>query len=177
MCRKGTLGGKDSISIQLVPATMEDIPELTRVMTRAFDDDSQKHLGKPKGGPEGYDNGDFFRKWMPYKESVTYKIIAERKIIGGIIVWIYKHGSNTLGTIFVDPDYQDQGIGTQAWSLIEEAYPDTKSWTLGTPRWATKNHHFYEKNGFRKIREEPDDNIPGGVSFIYSKRMLKNKLK
>ncbi|MGD8506920.1 MAG: GNAT family N-acetyltransferase [Candidatus Bathyarchaeota archaeon] len=163
--------GKDFISVQLDHATTKDIPELTRVMTRAFDDDSQKHLGKPKGGPSGYDNGDFFRKWMPYKESVTYKMVAKGKTIGGIIVWIYKHGRNGLGTIFVDPDYQDQGIGTRAWSLIEETYPDTKSWTLGTPSWATKNHHFYEKNGFRKIREEATDDIPEGVSFIYSKAM------
>jgi len=171
MRRERTLERKDSVSVQLDHATKEDIPELTRVMTLAFDDDSQKHLGKPKGGPPGYDNGDFFRKWMPYKESVTYKIIVESKTIGGIIVWIYKHGRNVLGTVFVDPDYQNRGIGTLAWSLIEETYPDTKSWNLGTPSWATKNHHFYEKNGFKKIREEPVEDIPGGVSFIYSKVM------
>ena len=34
-----------------------DVPELTGVMTRAFDDDSQKHLGIEKGGPPGYDDG------------------------------------------------------------------------------------------------------------------------
>lgn len=171
MRRERSLDQKDVISLQLDPATTEDIPELTRVMTRAFDDDSQKHLGKPTGGPSGYDDGDFFRKWMPYQESVTYKIVAEGKTVGGIIVWIYTHGRNVLGTIFVDPDRQDQGIGTRAWSLIEELYPATKSWTLGTPSWATKNHHFYEKNGFKKIREEPAEDIPGGVSFIYSKIM------
>lgn len=159
------------VSVRLDHATMEDIPELTRVMARAFDDDSQKHLRRPKGGPEGYDNGDFFRKWMPYKESVTYKIIADSKVVGGIIVWIYEHGRNVLGTIFVDPGYQDQGIGTRTWSLIEEAYPDTKSWTLGTPSWAMKNHHFYEKNGFKKIGEDHVDDIPGGISFIYRKVM------
>jgi arsenite methyltransferase len=42
----------------------EDMPELTRVMTRAFDDDAQKHLGQERRGPPGYDNGDFFRKWL-----------------------------------------------------------------------------------------------------------------
>lgn len=77
-----TLERKDSVSVQLVHAPKEDIPELTRVMTLAFDDDSQKHLGKPKGGSPGYDNGDFFRKWMPYKESVTYKMVADGKTIG-----------------------------------------------------------------------------------------------
>ena len=171
MRRERTLERKDSVAIQLIQATTEDIPQLTKVMTLAFDDDAQKHLGTPKGGPPGYDNGDFFRKWMPYEESVTYKIVAEGKTIGGIIVWIYKHGRNVLGTIFVDPDYQDQGIGTLAWRLIEETHPDTKSWTLGTPSWATKNHHFYAKNGFTKIREESGEDIPGGVSYIYSKAM------
>jgi GNAT superfamily N-acetyltransferase len=68
-----------------------------------------------------------------YEDSVTYKIVAEGDTGGGIIVWIYKHGRNVLGTIFVDPSYQDRGIGTLAWRLIEETYPDTRSWTLGTP--------------------------------------------
>jgi hypothetical protein len=64
--------------------TEEDIPELGTVMTRAFDDDAQKHLGIEKGGPEGYDNGDFFRKWLfPYQESVGYKILQEGKVVGG----------------------------------------------------------------------------------------------
>ena len=49
-----------------------DVPELTRVMTRAFDDDTQYHLGQEKGGPEGYDTGEFFRTWLfPFKESVV----------------------------------------------------------------------------------------------------------
>jgi hypothetical protein len=41
-----------------------DIQALTSVMTRAFNDDAQKHLGVESGGPEGYDNGDFFRTWL-----------------------------------------------------------------------------------------------------------------
>ncbi|MFX1512273.1 MAG: GNAT family N-acetyltransferase, partial [Promethearchaeota archaeon] len=82
----------------------KDIPELTKVMTRAFDDDARKHFGQEKGGPPGYNNGDFFRKWLlPYKESVGYKVITEGKVIAGIIVWILPYGRNNLGTIFVDP--------------------------------------------------------------------------
>jgi GNAT superfamily N-acetyltransferase len=167
--RERTREGKDSISVQLIPATEEDIPELTRVMTLAFDDDAQKHLGQPKGGPPGYDTGDFFRKWMPYTESHTYRIVADGQTVGGIIVWIYQHGRNVLGTIFVNPTHQDRGFGTAAWRLIEATYPATKSWKLGTPSWALKNHHFYEKNGFKKIQEESVDDIPGGISFIYYK--------
>ena len=41
-----------------------DIPELTRVMARVFDDDAWKHLGLDRGGSSGYDNGDFIREWL-----------------------------------------------------------------------------------------------------------------
>ena len=144
----------------------EDIPELTGVMTRAFDDDAQKHLGKEKGGPPGYDDGEFFREWLfGYPESIGYKITADGKAIGVFIVWIFEHEENSLGTIFVDPAYQDHGVGTQAWAFIEETYPDAKSWQLDTPNWATKNHHFYmNKCGFSKIGEKED-------FFIYKKEM------
>ena len=133
-----------------------DIPALTPVMKRAFDDDAQKHLGKESGGPPGYDNGDFFRTWLlPYQESVGYKIISREIVIGGIIVWILPEGNNILGTIFVDPEYQDLGVGWNTWQFIEEIYPDTKSWRLGTPVWATKNHHFYQKCGFERVDSDP----------------------
>jgi GNAT superfamily N-acetyltransferase len=140
------------------PITETDVPELTAVMTRAFDDDAQKHLGQERGGPPGYDDGEFFRKWLfGYQESVGYKIIAEDKLIGGIIVWILEHGDNILGTVFVDPASQDQGVGTRTWQFIEATYPETRSWTLETPVWATKNHHFYEeKCGFHRVDVQED---------------------
>jgi len=143
-----------------------DLPELTAVMTRAFDDDAQKHLGKERGGPPGYDNGDFFRKWLlGYEESVGYKIIAGDSIIGGMIVWILEGGDNVLGTVFVDPAYQDRGVGTRAWQFVETRYPEARSWRLDTPNWATKNHYFYEKKcGFHKVDERED-------AFVYRKEM------
>jgi GNAT superfamily N-acetyltransferase len=148
----------------------QDIPALTVVMTRAFDDDARRHRGMEKGGPEGYDNGDFFRKWLlPYQESIGYKIFCEGKVIGGFIVWILPDSHNSVGTMFVDQEYQNKGVGTQAWQFIESTWPETKSWILGTPSWATRNHHFYEqKCGFTKIREEETEEFEGTI-FVYQK--------
>lgn len=135
-----------------------DIPELTQVMKRAFDNDAQKYLGKPEGGPEGYDNGDFFRKWAFGKAGgLGWKVMVNGRIVGAFIVWILPDGNNILGNIFVDPDMQDLGIGTQMWKYIEATDPDTVSWQLETPTWAKKNHHFYEKLGFVKEKVEGDD--------------------
>ena len=151
------------LSLEAINET--DIPDLTSVMTRAFDEDAQKHLGVDRGGPEGYDNGDFFRKWLfGYEESEGYKMLLGEKIVGGVVVWNYAHGKNVLGTIFVDPVHQDRGIGTQAWQFVEAAYPDARQWTLGTPIWAVKNHHFYEKCGFQRVETTED-------SIVYLKEM------
>ena len=156
--------------------TEADIPELTGVMTRAFDDDAQKHLGQERGGPEGYDNGDFFRTWLfGYQESVGYKVLSEGKIIGAMIVWILPGGHNVVGTIFVDPDYQDSGVGTRMWQFIEATYPETKSWRLATPDWATKNHYFYEtKCGFQRVDSDPIVGTPEG-ELVYRKDMSQVK--
>jgi len=137
-------------------ATENDIPDLTLVMKRAFDDDARKHLGQESGGPPGYDNGEFFRTWLlPFQESVGYKILLDEILIGGIIVWILPDGRNLLGTIFIDPDFQDQGVGGRTWVFIEKTYPETLSWCLGTPSWAVKNHHFYKKCGFNQVDSDP----------------------
>jgi GNAT superfamily N-acetyltransferase len=159
----------EGFSLRIEKASMDDIPEMTRAMTHAFDDDSQRHLGNAKGGPPGYDDGEFFRKWMPPEESVTYKIIVDDQVAGGVIIWDLEGGENILGTIFVDPAFQRQGIGSVALRFIDRAYPETKQWTLGTPSWALSNHRFYERNGFVKISEEEVEDIPGGVSYTFRK--------
>jgi GNAT superfamily N-acetyltransferase len=134
-----------------------DIPELTEVMRRAFDDDAQKHLGQEHGGPDGYDDGRFFHQWLfGYEQTVGYKVTHAGKTIGGIIVWILPQGHNVLGTIFVDPAHQDVGVGTRLWQFVEAQYPETKSWRLATPPWATKNHYFYEARcGFKRVESDP----------------------
>lgn len=158
--------GESELALSFEEITEADIPELTGVMTRAFDDDSRIHRGLDRGGPEGYDNGDFFRKWLfGYEQTRGYKIVVEGRIIGGCIVWILETGRNYVGTIFVDPAWQNRGVASRAWAFIESRYPETKSWTLETPVWATRNHHFYEnKCGFRKLETRED-------AVVYRKEM------
>lgn len=46
--------------------------ETLKVMERAFDEDTRIHLGEKKGGPDGYDDGNFLKKWGLYKNASSY---------------------------------------------------------------------------------------------------------
>jgi RimJ/RimL family protein N-acetyltransferase len=159
----------DLNQLHFVEATKADIPALTEVMTRSFDDDSQRFRGEPEGGPDGYNDGRFFQQWMG--PGVCFKIMLNDRLIGAFIVFkdYPQKGSNVLGTIFLDPEFQGQGIGTLTMAYIHEAFP-AKRWVLDTPEWHTRNHHFYEKLGYSKIgvREEPH---AGFMLRIYQKLM------
>ena len=92
-------------NIDIIPIRNGDAAELTRVMTRAFDDDAKRHLGEEKGGPDGYDDGSFIARWAFHKDARCYVARLDRSIAGAIIVFPGTERS-VLGCIFVDPDLQ-----------------------------------------------------------------------
>jgi GNAT superfamily N-acetyltransferase len=82
-----------------------------------------------------------------------------------IIAFTMKPGHYNLGRIYIDPDYQNKGIGAQTMKFIESAFRDSQKWTLGTPKLAFRNHHFYEKLGYVRIGDDGPD------GYIYEKNM------
>lgn len=113
------------------PFTMQDIDVLTPIMKRAFDVDTKIHTGKEEGGPEGYHNGDLFRKWYFHKGVTPFKISKDGRPIGAIALWINENNVNYLGNIFIDPELQDKGMGKIVW-------------------YSTRNHYYYvNKCGFK----------------------------
>ena len=137
----------------------KDVELLTPIMKRAFDEDAKRFLNEDTGGPDGYDNGDFLRKYALNKDSTAYKISKDGKPIGAIILWINKNHENFLGNMFIDPDLQDKGLGLTVWEFIESQYPDTKIWRTETPGFSKRNHNFYvNKCGFKIVRiDNPGD--------------------
>lgn len=145
--------------IEFERVTQGDVPKMTEVMKRAFDEDTKRHLGEECGGPPGYDNGDFINKWYLNSGAEAFKVLKDGIIIGGINVFIAKKNEKYLGNIFLDPSYQDKGYGTMIWKYIEQKYPDTKKWITDTPGFSKRNHHFYvNKCGFKVVRiDNPKD--------------------
>jgi ribosomal protein S18 acetylase RimI-like enzyme len=137
------------------PADAERLAEVSKL---AFDNDI--HYGAPgPGGPPGYDSPEWQRRAMQFGEY--YKIVEGNRIIGGIIVLRMGVREYEVGRIHIEPEFQNQGIGTQAFQFLWEAYPLAKRWTLGTPAWNQRTQHFYRKVGFVEIGRDRD----GGVLF------------
>jgi GNAT superfamily N-acetyltransferase len=144
--------------IQCKKATPQDSAALARISGRAFHSDI--HCGAPGlGGPPGYDSEQWQRKMM--RVGDYYKILVGDQIVGGFIVLRKGPREYELGRIFVDPDYQNQGVGTQAMEFLGEEYPLAKRWTLGTPAWNRRTRHFYKKVGFLEVGSD----LRGGILF------------
>ncbi|MDY4592667.1 MAG: GNAT family N-acetyltransferase [Eubacteriales bacterium] len=84
-------------------------------------------------------------------DNVSYRIICDDKIVGGVILKIDKiTHHNHLEILFVLPEEHTKGIGYSAWKTIEKMYPETKTWETCTPYFEKRNIHFYvNKCGFQ----------------------------
>jgi GNAT superfamily N-acetyltransferase len=140
-------------------ALIGDADLLVQVQIASFHYDSVLYPGIEIGGPPGYDSVDVFRAKIA--EDECYKILLQDRIVGGLILFARDAVNHHLDVIFIDPDYQGHGIGTQALRFMEASYPGVQVWTLDTPAWAVRNHHFYEKNGYvREYTFVADDGTP-----------------
>ena len=106
------------------------------------------------GGPPGYNSSAWQSKMMRFGDY--YTIEMERQIVGGLIILRKGTREYEVGRIFVDPDFQNQGIGTEAFEFLWKQYPLAKRWNLGTPAWNRRTRHFYKKVGFVEIGEDSD---------------------
>ncbi|MFN2219554.1 MAG: GNAT family N-acetyltransferase [Anaerolineae bacterium] len=144
--------------IRFEKARSSDAKRLAEASKLAFDYDI--YYGAPgPGGPPGYDSAAWQSRGMRLGDY--YKIVAGDRIIGGIVVFRQGVRAYEVGRIFIEPEFQNQGIGTEAFEFLWESYPLAKRWTLGTPSWNQRTQHFYKKVGFVDVGRYRD----GGVLF------------
>ncbi len=152
------------MNITIERAVVADVEDLVRIQIAAFHYDSVLYPEVEIGGPPGYDSAEETLKRI--QQHHFYKFVHAGQLVGGMIVWDMGEGHSHLDLIFIDPAYQNRGIGTQAMQFVEQAYP-AKRWTLDTPVWAVRNRHFYEKLGYVKVREYEQEGFP---LIAYEKR-------
>lgn len=137
-------------------AQFRDAKALALVSRHAFDDDVNYGAPGP-GGPPGYKSDRWQSKMM--RLGTYYKILRDERIIGGIIVFLKGAGHYELGRIFLEPEFQNQGIGKLAFDFLWQEFPFALKWTLGTPAWNLRNQHFYKKMGFVVVGKDGPDGV------------------
>jgi len=151
----------------------EDVEKLSDIFRRSFIEDSKIHLGVEDVGPPGYEDGSFLRQWYLHDGVTSFTIYKDDVLIGGIALWINDNNINFLGNIFLDPAYQEKGIGALIWRYVEQKYPDTLKWQTETPGFSSRNHVFYvNKCGFH-IVNITDYKNKRGSSYHMEKIMRK----
>ncbi|MHA6531142.1 GNAT family N-acetyltransferase [Paenibacillus sp. BAC0078] len=153
------------LSIQL--ASPQDASRLAEVQKRTFDHDAQQYQNKPEEGPPGYGSISWQSDMM--KSGHYYKLLEDDVIIGGMIIFPSENKEEChLGRIFIDPKHQNRGYGQEAFRFLFSTFSSAQKWTLDTPSWAVRNHHFYKKHGFVQIAEVLDTNS-GETLFQYER--------
>jgi RimJ/RimL family protein N-acetyltransferase len=152
--------------IEIKIAKKEDVERLTETQVRAFVDDNKfKPPGSSLEGPPGYDSVDWNSHWV--ENTPYYKIEYDGQVVGGLILFDQGGSQFEVGRIWVDPAHQNKGIGQAALRAMFSLHPDVEKWTLGTPSWAHRSQHVYEKVGFVNLRETEVDPNHGWSGFEY----------
>lgn len=136
-------------------AKESDAPALAEISRRAFDSDVACGAPGP-GGPPGYDSAGWQKDSMR-RASAYWNILLDGQLVGGAIVMALPRGRYYLARIFLDPSVHHQDLGVRAMSAVLAAYPEARVWRLETPPWNTRTRAFYEKLGFRIVRQTEDD--------------------
>ncbi|WP_090776562.1 GNAT family N-acetyltransferase [Shouchella lonarensis] len=148
-------------TITIEKAAQHDARALTAIIKAVFDEEASKwladepHVVDPNIQPPRYDAYEM--TWYMINELNYFKIMHGKDIIGGVIVTISGGAYGRIDRIFIDPSYQNQGIGGKAIRFIEEVFADVHVWDLETSSRQISNHHFYEKMGFELTFKTADE--------------------
>ena len=145
-----------------------DYKALTKIMISSFNEDTSMHTDLKEDGPTGYTDGSLIKLLNEHEKYKSYKIVYDNNTVGAYTISLKPHNEYSLEMLYIDPKYRKNHLGSIVWKDIEEKYIDAKKWTVETPDYSKRNHHFYtQKCGFVFHRENTCPN--GAKSYIFEK--------
>lgn len=135
------------LQVTFEKADIADAHELIEVQNRSFREDFMRY-----GECPAYEESPAAME-SHIERAMVYKVLLHRKIVGSATVIDRGNGRYYVRVLNVVPDYQGFGIGQRLVSFLEAELSNAKEWELITPYRSYRNHHFYEKVGYRKVNE------------------------
>lgn len=157
----------DFKEINIIQASIDDVNVIIDIKTKAYRDEKERFRPEDDKVPKWFYNEwytDFTENIRLINECYVYKLIVEDEAIGTF--WLHDMDENTieLEDFCILPEYQGLGYGYRTLLMMEELFPSKKKWILGTPFYSIRNHHLYQKAGYRKVGTASNDTV-----FLYEK--------
>jgi ribosomal protein S18 acetylase RimI-like enzyme len=100
-----------------------------------------------------------------------YKILLNGNFVGAIFVHENPDQLHfKLHTFYILPEYQNMGIGNKVIDLVEEKHSQAVEWVLETPHDLNRNHHLYEKKGYKRTGRE--DKATDNLIIVHYQKSL-----
>jgi len=131
--------------VRLERARPEDAGRLAIIQGRAFlteldyaspeDQQRLRGLSDPPLGPPDILDVTQTREWIQSSECIYYKVLLGNHIVGGVIVAAdaEEYHMENFWRIYIEPLYQNRGIGEEAMRQGYRLHPGVRRWRLGTP--------------------------------------------
>ena len=103
-----------------------------------------------------------------FSESIILKAVLGDFIVGSV------RGFQVDKTVFikrliVNPNYQNQGIGTKLMKSIEDSFKNNKRYELFSGHKSKRNLHLYQKIGYKEFKRIP---IHENLTMIYLEKYV-----
>lgn len=142
--------------LRLEPILANYAIEIRDIMVEIVEDEALRWF---KNGEKPYVPGYKSIEMQKYHtwDNKYYKIIYENRIIGVILISHTGKEHARIDRFYILPKYQNIGLGSKVIKLVEELFEDVKIWTLDTMQQSSRNHYFYEKNGYELVEQNSDE--------------------
>ncbi len=139
----------DTWNVSLQPVRPEELPDFAANLQNAFSIAVRETFGTTEPVP----SDEELKHSFAAKGAHVLHVVLQGRRVGGVVVVIdEKTQHNTLELFFISPEQHSRGLGFAAWKAVENAYPDTVTWTTFTPYFEQRNIHFYvNKCGFHIV--------------------------
>jgi GNAT superfamily N-acetyltransferase len=141
-----TIDGNRNIPVQLEAATEADLEKILLLQKRAFS--GQAKIYHDPNLPSLTQTFNDLRK--EFNEKAFYKVVRNGTIIASIRCSI-RDRALSIEKLFVDPDLQNRGIGTEIMHALESRYAGSVDrYVLSTGHKSARNLHIYGKLGYKE---------------------------
>ncbi|WP_017187400.1 GNAT family N-acetyltransferase [Alkalibacillus haloalkaliphilus] len=136
------------MEVRLTKATEQDANIIHETQIKSFKPLLEEY--KDYATNPGYETMDRVKARIHNPSGGFYLISADEKVVGAICVHWKENGQYWISPMFILPAYQGKGIAQKSINLIEEMFPQAKSWELATIMEEERNCYLYEKMGYFK---------------------------